>query len=463
VTGERAREAALDWLGERFPVRKLLEVASKKEVPLGHHSMVWYFLGGMTLFFFTVQIVSGVLLLMYYQPGEDTSYESIVFITQKVPFGWLVRSVHCWSAHLMVLSLVLHMFSAMLLKAYRRPRELTWLTGILLFAITLTFGFSGYLLPWNELAFFATAVGTDSVKAVPVIGDWLLQVMRGGPDVTINTLYRFFALHVVILPLAVGVVMGVHLLFIQVQGLALPVGESKAPRSMKFFPSFAARDVLLWLVGLILLSVLALFLPYGPGVPGIDWELGLKADPLAPAYPGIKPEWYFLWVYQLLKEFPPHVLGMEGPQAALLLVTLVLGIWALLPFLDRRSRRELPSPGFTDFAIGGMIFTGWLTLKAWDIGGGAGPDGLPDPQAVAWTTAWIMLALAGGATLVRWLVFDHRWFAWTAAQVVHLVLHGLVGLSYLLGGVIALALGVVLVLIVMRRESAPPTADAAAS
>jgi cytochrome b6 len=138
---------------------------------------------------------------MYYQPGEATSYESIRYITTKVPFGWLIRSVHCWSAHLMILSLVVHMFSTMILKAYRKPRELTWVTGFVLFAIALGFGFSGYLLPWNELAFFATAVGTDSVKSVPIIGQWLLEVMRGGPDVTINTLYRFFALHIVILPL----------------------------------------------------------------------------------------------------------------------------------------------------------------------------------------------------------------------------------------------------------------------
>jgi cytochrome b6 len=461
VSEQAAVRAALGWLRQRFPVDSVLEQAGKKEVPLGHHSMFWYFLGGMTLFFFAVQIVSGVLLLMYYQPGEDTSYESIVYLTTKVPFGWLVRSVHCWSAHLMVLSLTLHMFSAMLLKSYRKPRELTWLTGFALFGITLGFGFSGYLLPWNELAFFATAVGTDSVKDVPVIGEWLLQVMRGGPDVTINTLYRFFALHVVILPLAVGVVVGVHLLFIQVQGMALPVGEKKAPRSMKFFPSFAVRDILLWLFGLILLSTLALFLPYGPGIPGIEWELGLKADPLAPAYPGIKPEWYFLWIYQLLKEFPPHLMGMEGPQAALAMVTVILGVWALLPFLDRRSRRDLPSPGFTDFAVGAILFTSWLTLKAWDLGGG-GVE-VPDAAAVAWTTGWIVLGLAVAITALRWFAFGHRWYAWTVASVVHLVLHGLAGFSYLLGGVVGLAVGVVLAILLTRRGGSAPDAGTAAA
>ena len=106
---------------------------------------------------------------------------------------------------------------------------------------------------------------------------------------------------------------------------------------MKFFPSFALRDLLLWLFCFMVLLVLAVFLPYGPGIPGMDWELGEKADPLAPAFPGIKPEWYFLWEYQLLKEFPPHLFGLEGPQLCLLIVTLLLGIWAIIPWLDRQA------------------------------------------------------------------------------------------------------------------------------
>ena len=113
---------------------------------------------------------------------------------------------------------------------------------------------------------------------------------------------------------------------------------------MKFFPSFALRDALLWLACLMALAALAVFLPYGPGIPGMDWELGEKADPLAPAYPGIKPEWYFLWEYQLLKEFPPHLFGLEGPQVCLLLIALLFGIWAIIPWLDRRAYR-LPDRG----------------------------------------------------------------------------------------------------------------------
>jgi cytochrome b6 len=449
-----AQSPVIGWLDERFGISKLLAWAQHKEVPVGGHSMVWYYLGGTTLFFFTVQIVSGVLLLMYYQPGEATSYESIRFITTKVPFGWLVRSVHCWSAHLMILSLLVHMFSTMVLKAYRKPRELTWLTGFALFGVALGFGFSGYLLPWNELAFFATAVGTDSVKSVPGIGQWALEVMRGGPDVTINTLYRFFALHVLILPLTAFAIIGIHLIFIQVQGMAPAMHHQKASRpGLKFFPDFVARDLLLWLCCLIVLTSLVFFLPYGPGIPGIEWELGKKANPLAPAYPGIKPEWYFLWIYQLLKEFPSHLFGMEGPQAALLVVTALLGVWALVPWLDRRSQTSRPSPLFTDLAMAALIFVSYLMLKAWDIGGGAsGKSGLPDPQATARTCSIVVLGIGAMITLLRSLAYRQRYLILSLAALLQVVLNGLAGVGYLVAGAIALAFAVVCVVVWHRLQ-----------
>ena len=441
------------WLDARFGVGKAVEFARHKEVPVGGHSMVWYYLGGTTLFFFTVQLVSGVLLLMYYQPGEATSYESIRFVTSKVPFGWLIRSVHCWSAHLMILSLVVHMFSTMILKAYRTPRELTWLTGFFLFAIALGFGFSGYLLPWNELSFFATAVGTDSVKSVPLIGQWLLEVMRGGPDVTINTLYRFFALHIVILPLLIVAVLSGHLIFIQVQGMAPGMAHQRPDRpGLKFFPDFLARDLLLWLVCLIVLAILVYLLPYGPGIPGMEWEVGKKANPLAPAYPGIKPEWYFLWVYQLLKEFPPHLLGMEGPQAALLVVTVLMGIWALVPWLDRRAAKGQPSPMFTDLAIAAIIFMSYLTLKAWDIGGKGLPGKLPDPRATAWTCAWITLGLASAVAVLRILAYRQRWMFFSGAALLQVVLNGVLGMDYLIAGAIAVVVAIAGVVVTSRKQ-----------
>lgn len=355
----------------------------------------------------------------------------------------------------MIISLVVHMFSTMILKAYRRPRELTWVSGFALFAIALGFGFSGYLLPWNELSFFATAVGTDSVKSVPVVGQWLLEVMRGGPDVTINTLYRFFALHVVILPLViVGVVSG-HLIFIQVQGMAHGMAHQRPDRpGLKFFPDFMVRDLLLWLVCLIVLAILVYLLPYGPGIPGMEWELGKKANPLAPAYPGIKPEWYFLWVYQLLKEFPPHLFGMEGPQAALLVVTVLMGIWALVPWLDRRAAKGQPSPMFTDLAIAAIIFMAYLTLKAWDIGGKGMPGKLPDPRSTAWVCAWITLGLASAIAVLRLLAYRQRWMILSGAALLQVVLNGVFGVDYLIAGAIALAVAIGGVVLSSRQKPA---------
>lgn len=345
----------------------------------------------------------------------------------------------------MIISLVAHMFSTMMLKAYRPPRELTWVTGYILFALTLGFGFSGYLLPWNKLAFFATSVGTDLVKSVPLAGNWMLQVLRGGPDVTANTLYRFFALHVVILPLAFVALIGVHLLFVQRQGMAPPLGAKVAPRGMKFFPSFALRDLLLWLFCFMVLLVLAVFVPYGPGIPGLDWELGEKADPLAPAFPGIKPEWYFLWEYQLLKEFPPHLFGLEGPQLCLLIVSLLLGIWAIIPWLDRQARRDEPSPGFSDFGWAAILFLTFLTLKAWDIGATGTADSQASLKAISRICAWWTIGAGVVIAGVRFRVHHHRWFFFTGAALLHVVLHGLFGLSYLAAGAIAaiLAAGVV--------------------
>ena len=427
------------WLDRRYQLSTLIDFLSHKQVPLGSHWMGWYYLGGITMFFFVVQVITGVLLLMYFQPGDATAYESIRFLTTKVPFGWLIRSIHSWSAHLMIISLVLHMFSTMMLKAYRPPRELTWVSGYFLFLLTLGFGFSGYLLPWNKLAYFATTVGTNIVASVPLLGNWLLQVLRGGPDVTINTLYRFFAAHVVILPLAFVGLIGSHLLFIQRQGMAPPLGAKVAPRGMKFFPSFALRDLLLWLTCLMVLIALAVFLPYGPGIPGMDWELGEKADPMAPAYPGIKPEWYFLWEYQLLKEFPPHLFGLEGPQVCLFLIAILFGIWAIIPWLDRRAARGQLSPAFSDFGWAAILFLTYLTLAGWDIGaGGAGAD-LASMPKVARVCAWWTLAAGAIVMAFRYWRYEHRWFVLTLAALLHVVLHGLFGISYLSAGAIAVA------------------------
>ena len=313
------------WLDRRYQITPLFEFLRHKEVPLGSHWMGWYYLGGVTMFFFIVQVHHRRAPAHVFSTGRSDGLREHSFSHNQGSLrlahplhSQLERAPH---DHLAAPPHVQHDDAQGVPPAARSDLGF----GLFLFLLTLGFGFSGYLLPWNKLAYFATTVGTNIVQSVPLLGDWLLQVLRGGPDVTINTLYRFFAAHVVILPLAFVGVIGLHLLLIQRQGMAPPVATKVAPRGMKFFPSFALRDVLLWLACLMLLLGLAVFLPYGPGIPGMDWELGEKADALAPAYPGIKPEWYFLWEYQLLKEFPPHLFGLEGPQVCLFVIGILFG------------------------------------------------------------------------------------------------------------------------------------------
>ncbi|HEX9705794.1 MAG TPA: cytochrome b N-terminal domain-containing protein, partial [Gemmatimonadales bacterium] len=159
----RQRFTALGpWLESRLGLAGLWAVARKKDVPVHRHTL-WYYLGGMTLFLFVIQIGTGVLLLFYYRPSAEEAFESVQFLMAEVQFGWLIRSIHAWAANLMIFTLFLHFFSALLLRAYRAPRELTWLSGMGLLGLALGFGFTGYLLPWNELAYFATRVGTQIV------------------------------------------------------------------------------------------------------------------------------------------------------------------------------------------------------------------------------------------------------------------------------------------------------------
>ncbi|MFC2140005.1 cytochrome bc complex cytochrome b subunit, partial [Bacteroidota bacterium] len=254
-----------NWLDERFDLTPIRNLIYHKKVPV-HRQSLWYYLGGVTLFLFIVQVITGILLLMYYKPGEDSAYESVRFIVTQVKFGWLIRNVHSWSANLMVFFAFVHMFSVFFTKAYKKPRELTWVSGFVLLAFSMAFGFSGYLLPWNELAFFATKVGTDIVGVIPIVGEELKIILRGGEDVTGATLSRFFGLHVAILPGLFTLFLAAHIIFIQRQGMHEPRHFKKLPDNEKkyipFFPDFALKDALLWLVVFNVLLFLALYFPW---------------------------------------------------------------------------------------------------------------------------------------------------------------------------------------------------------
>lgn len=331
------------WLDERLGLDDLLAFARKKTVPVHRHTF-WYYWGGLSLFFFLVQAFTGVLLLLYFRPGPE-AFESVRQITYDVNFGWLVRSVHSWAANLMIVAVFFHMFSVFFMKAYRRPREFGWWTGIGLLMVAMVFGFSGYLLPMNELAYFATKVGLEIPAALPGIGALLADLVRGGPEVNEYTVQRFFALHVVVLPALFLPLLGVHLWLVQKFGNALPPSEEARPaatrRSMPFFPHFLEKDLAMWLVALNVLALLAALFP---------WDLGQPADPLKPAPSDIHPEWYFMSSFQVLKLFGrvfSGKLAILGEFLGIGVFTLGLALWVLIPLYDtaspagRRARRTM--------------------------------------------------------------------------------------------------------------------------
>lgn len=345
---------------ERFPVDAIAHFFSKKTVPMHRHS-IWYYLGGMTLFFFLVQVGTGILLLLYYRPTAEAAFESVQFIMTKVPFGWLIRSLHSWSANLMVGAAMIHMFSVFFLKAYRRPREITWISGVLLFFLALAFGFSGYLLPWNTLAYFATKVGTEIASVIPFVGREILIFLRGGEEVTGATLTRFFGIHVAVLPMLAAALLVLHLLLVQVQGMSVPPAQkenSAKQKPMPFFPYFLLRDLLGWLVALGMLAALAALFP---------WELGEKADPFAPAPPGIRPEWYFLFMFQTLKYIPAKVLFIDGEILGILGFGLAALLWLFMPFVDRHPEARRTSRWFTALGWAAIAFIIIMSLIAYVI------------------------------------------------------------------------------------------------
>jgi len=347
------------WIDERLQLSDLVNFMAKKYVPVHRHS-IWYYFGGLSLFLFTIQVITGILLLFYYKSSADLAFESVQFIMSKVKFGWLIRSIHSWSANLFIFSIFIHMFSVYFEKAYRKPRELTWLTGMIMLFLALGFGFSGYLLPWNELAFFATKVGSDIAGAVPIIGEPLKIFMRGGDDVTGATLSRLFGFHVALFPGIFTIFLAIHLLLIQRQGISEPMHfehlDKKQKKTMPFFPNFFLRDILFWLLVLNLLAILAVFFPS---------ELGKKADPFASAPAGIKPEWYFLFMFQSLKYLPANIFFIEGEVFGILLFGLAGLLWLLVPFWDRKSSRGQQNVLINYIGLFVVIFIIVLTILGW--------------------------------------------------------------------------------------------------
>jgi len=336
------------WLDERLDVTNWRRALLDREVP--DRLTWWHTLGSATLAVFGVQVVTGIVLATFYAPSPDHAYDSVRYIERAVAGGLLLRGMHHWAASAMVVLLVAHLIRVFAMGAYKYPREANWLVGVALFLLVMGFSFTGYLLPWDEKAYWATQVGTSIAGTTPLIGAQLATLLRGGYDLGAATLTRFYAFHVLWLPALLGVLVLLHLTQVVRQGIApMPRAlEDGAPastrdstypthyheayartkqRGVRFWPDVIAKDVVVATAVVGVIVLLAVLRP-----PGLE----APADPTDTAYVPM-PEWYFLPLYQLLKLVPG---SLESVVAAGVPMALVLGLLAL-PFFDRGSTRNL--------------------------------------------------------------------------------------------------------------------------
>ena len=342
------------WLDERLNLGPVRMALLDEPIP-GGASWIYVF-GSITLFFFMLQLVTGMFLAIYYSPSTEHAHTSIQYIMDEVAFGSFIRGLHHWGASGMMVSIGLHMLQVFLYGAYKRPRELMWIVGVVLFILTLAFGFSGYLLPWDQRAYWATQVGINMVGTLPLIGDVLVRIIRGGQSLGAMTLSRFYALHTLFLPWMVMGLVVLHLFILRRVGPAGPWDEERAARVREpFWPKQVAMDAVAIGVSFVIIATLALSLPA---------PLSDPADPSDSSFTPV-PEWYFLFYYQLLKylEGPLEIVG-----TIVLPILFFLGLFAL-PWLDRRRDRR---PASRPMVIGAgtgfllLVFT-FLSLSLYEV------------------------------------------------------------------------------------------------
>lgn len=341
-----------DWILERFPINyeRFIEVNEKVFVkePIPLHYKKWFFAtGAAPLILIMFQIVTGILLMFYYIPSPEGAYESVRYISQEARFGFWIRGIHRWGSNLLVIALLLHMTRVFFTRAYRRPREVNWIIGMVLLGLSLSLSLTGYSLIQNQVSYWATTVGTNSVNAIPLIGEPLLQFLRGGEDVSANTLTRFFTFHVTLLPPLLLLFMFIHIFILRLHGMAELEGR-EGEGSYAFYPEHFFKVIILTLFFAATLSTLAVILPPGLGEP---------ADPsTTPAV--IKPEWYFYPVYIALKLMPMHI-GMS----VLMILGVILVFW---PFIDEFVKRRVPKLRL-NYIVGTVAILTFLTVAIWEI------------------------------------------------------------------------------------------------
>jgi ubiquinol-cytochrome c reductase cytochrome b subunit len=309
----------------------------------------WQTLGSLLLALLGLQTITGIALAMYYAPTPDHAYSSVQYISRDVPLGGFVRGIHHWGASVIVVAMVLHLLRVFFWGSYKKPREITWLSGVVIFQLMLGFAFTGYLLPWDQKAYWATVVGSNIAGTIPVIGNYICTVMRGGSIVGAMTLSRFYAIHVLVLPLVLLGLVSVHLFQVRLHHTAGPVTPRKGV-SVPFYPVQLFRDAVVAMIATGILVSLALFA--APKLAGVANPFGVDFAP--------RPEWYYLGLFEMLKLIPPK---LEVMGTVLIPGLVTIGMFAL-PWLDRSVSRH-PSDRRSIIDIGMLIIfaIGLLTLK----------------------------------------------------------------------------------------------------
>ncbi|HXH24082.1 MAG TPA: cytochrome b N-terminal domain-containing protein [Vicinamibacterales bacterium] len=356
-----------DWLESRTGLRTARKHLLDEPIPPG---VGWWFVtGSVLILLLTVQLVTGVVLAMYYVPSPEHAYDSVRFIIERVSFGRIVRGLHFFGASFIVVAAVIHMLRVVALGSYKKPREVTWITGVVLLLIILGFALTGYLLPWDQKAYWATTVTINIARSGP-FGDFIAGLLQGGSTLGALTLLRWYAAHVFLLPAALITFVAAHLYLMRrhgISGALKPVDGEPKP----FYPYHAFKDTV---VGAAVFALLLTFAVV------FEAPLDVIADPADATYVP-RPEWYFLSLFQLLKYFP----GPLEPVATMVIPGLVVALLLLLPFLDSKPdrhplKRPLVTGGFA--VIGAAIIV--LTYL-----------GYKDTPAHADPLRWTPLAIAG--------------------------------------------------------------------